>query len=404
MNVVHTLLRYPPASGGVEEYTRELVERLRALGEDVSVETTNLKIHHPPALLDPVPNDPPYVHRHPARTYDVVGYPIPEGLKEELMDMPMDILHAHAFWYAPADIAARVAQRRNVRFVLNPYYHNTENRRTVKWQLYRILYGKSTVAAADAIVVISPHERDLLRADRFSMQRVELIPPGIDGTMFARRQPNPFPAWGLGDSKILLFAGRIAQSKGVDLLIRAVARVRKNLPKTHLAIIGEDFGFRASCEALAKELGVSAAITWAGKVTRAELLGAYQHAAVFVFPSRYEAFGIVALEASAAGCPVVATNDSAIPFVVRDGKTGLLFEKENVHDLARKIRAVLRNPAMAHTLGKQGSAFAKREFSWDRSAKKLHRLYTELMRTEKPLRREERSRPRDLDLEAGFPF
>jgi glycosyltransferase involved in cell wall biosynthesis len=380
MKIVHTLLRYPPATGGVEEYTHELVERLREKGEDVSVETTNLKTHHPPTLLPSPLDDPPHIHRHAAQTFDAIGYPIPQGLKEELSAMPMDILHAHAFWYAPADIAARVAKRRNIAFVLNPYYTNAGNRHAVKWQLYRILYGRATVAAADAVVVISPFEREQLQKDRFLFQRVELIPPGIDASEFQQSAPNPFPQWGINHRDILLFAGRIARAKGVDLLLRALPRIRRQCPNTHAVIIGEDFGFRSECEVLATELGVADAVTWTGKVSRSELLGAYEHARVFVLPSRFEAFGIVLLEAGASGCPVVATRGSAIPYVVRDEETGLLFEPDDVADLAKKVLALLHNPTLAKRLSERAKDRARTEFTWDKSVTKLHALYTDLLK------------------------
>lgn len=381
MRIVHTLLRYPPATGGVEDYTHALVERLRAKGEDVRVETTNLKLHHPPALLPAPLDDPPHVHRHPAQTFDAIGYPIPQGLREELTNLPMDILHAHGFWYAPADIAARVAKQRGIPFVLNPYYTNTGNRRTVKWQLYRILYGRATVAAADAVVVISPFERELLQQDRFLLPRIELIPPGIDPKEFDIPAENPYPGWGVASEQILLFAGRIAKSKGLDILLRALPAIRREVPTVRLVIIGEDFGFRSECAALASRLGVADAVSFPGRVSRQELLGAYRHARVFVFPSRFEAFGIVLLEAGASGCPVVATRGTAIPYVVRDNETGLLCAPEDPDDLARKTLAVLKDETLGKRLGAAAQNRARTEFTWEKSVEKLHALYRDLQHT-----------------------
>jgi|GEM_PF-1223686 glycosyltransferase involved in cell wall biosynthesis len=380
MKIVHTLLRYPPATGGVEDYAKELVERLRTKGDDVLVETTNLKIHHPPTVFDPLPVDPPYVHRHDAHTFDSVGYPIPVNLKEELQQMEMDILHAHAFWYAPADIAARVAKHRNIPFVLNTYYYNTDNRRSMKWQLYRILYGRATVAAADAVVVISPYEQELLKRDGFMLDRVELIPPGIEAETFAQKKPNPFLEWNVRAKNILLFAGRIAKAKGVDLLISALPQIIKQIPDTHLVLIGEDFGFRKTCEEQAKRLGVEQFITWTGKTTRDQLIGAYQNATAFVFPSRFEAFGIVLLEAGAAGCPIVATNGSAIPYIVRPEKTGLLFEPENFNDLATKVIQLLKNNNHAKEMAENARCRAHTEFAWEQSVAKLQQLYVDLLK------------------------
>ncbi len=380
MKIVHTLLRYPPSTGGVEDYTQAIVERLIRNGEDVRVETTNLKTHHPPTILDPLPEDPPYVHRHEAKTFDSVGYPIPVNLKDELDTMDFDIIHGHAFWYAPADIAARVAKNKHVPFVLNTYYYNTDNRRSMKWQLYRILYGRATVAAADAVIVISPYEKEMLEKDGFMLQRVELIPPGIETAAFEKQYTNPFPGWNIKEKQILLFAGRIAQAKGVDLLIDAFAHVKRQKKDIRLVLIGEDFGFKAQCQKKAQQLGIENSITWTGKVKREELIGAYQHATAFVFPSRFEAFGIVLLEAGAAGCPILATDGSAIPFIVKHEKTGLLFQQENAEDMAAKIISLLNNPSLANSLKNTARNRAHTEFSWDHSISKLTKLYQDLVK------------------------
>lgn len=388
LRITHVSLRYPPASGGVEEYVRNLVERLRAAGDEVMVETTNLRTHHPATVLEDPPNDPPYVHRHPVRTLGPLAYPIPRGLYSSLISHPSSLIHAHGFWYAPADIAARacrpkpwrrlVARRRRIPFVLNPYY---SRRPKLLWQTYRALIGNRTMQRADAVVVISPQEEQLLRADGFRLPRVVLVPPGIDSAEFARRREDPFPARGLAGKQILLFAGRIARAKGIDLLLAALPKIlRSAQDDIHVAIAGEDFGDRGEFEALAVRLGIERRVTWLGKLSRAELLAAYQHAAVFVFPSRYEAFGIAPLEALAAGCPVVTTNTAALPFVVQHEQTGLLFRPEDPDDLAAKTIQLLQDPALARRLAAAGRERAHREFTWDQSVTKLRALYADLLK------------------------
>lgn len=382
MRIAHVTLRYPPASGGVEDYVQNLVERVRVLGDDVTVETTNLRTHHPATPLDPPPADPPYVHRHPVRTFGPIAYPIPRSLYYSLRTTHYSLVHAHGFWYAPADIAARAARRRNVPFVLNPYY---APRAKWHWNAYRATVGRATFAAADAIVVISPQEETALRRDRFPLRRVELIPPGIDPEAFSRRRDNPFAPRGLAGKRVLFFAGRIARSKGIDLLLAALPIIlneAKNLGvDVHCAIAGEDFGEQKSLQQLAESLGVSRAVTWLGKLPREELLAAYQHASVFVFPSRYEAFGIAVLEAQAAGCPVVAANASALPFLVSEGDTGLLSRPEDPEHLANTLLRLLNDPSLAERLARNARTRALRDFSWDRSIEKLRTLYTDLIRS-----------------------
>lgn len=389
MRITHVSLRYPPASGGVEDYVRNLVERLRAAGDDVGVETTHLRTHHPATFLDGPLNDPPYVHRHPARTLGPVAYPVPLGLYAKLKNQNFGILHAHGFWYASADIPARVAKRLKIPFVLNPYF---APRTKPLWRLYRHTVGAQTLAAADAVIVISPQEEMALRANGLNPRRVELVSPGINPHEFALRRPDPFAAHGIHNKQVLFFAGRIARAKGVDLLLRAFAAILRASPATssaraeaknlrggvHLAIAGEDFGDRAAFGRLAEQLGVAHAVAWLGRLSREQLLAAYQHASVFLLPSRYEAFGIAALEAQAADCPVVATNASSLPFVVQHEQTGLLFRPEDPADLADKALTLLQNRDLAARLGAAGRERAHREFTWERSVRTLRALYADL--------------------------
>jgi len=103
---------------------------------------------------------------------------------------------------------------------------------------------------------------------------------------------------------------------------------------------------------------------------------------VCVFPSRYEPFGIVLLEAMASGKPVVASKVGGIPFVVEDGKTGLLFERGNVEVLAEKIIMLLRDEELRKRMGEAGRERAK-EFTWDKIAKQTVDLYKEILSKQK---------------------
>jgi glycosyltransferase involved in cell wall biosynthesis len=98
-----------------------------------------------------------------------------------------------------------------------------------------------------------------------------------------------------------------------------------------------------------------------------------------VFPSIYEPFGIVLLEAMACGKPVVASNVGGIPFVVEEGKTGLLFESGNVEDLADKIMTILENEELGEKMGEAGRERAK-EFTWDKIAERTVEVYKEILK------------------------
>src|SRR5688572_19716389 len=191
MRIVHTCLRYPPATGGVETYVHEIVERTRlrqgfggqgSKNLDVRVLTSKMRTHGPITTLDPnlLLDDAPYVQRlHHAAT-PFFSYPRLQALKYYLGHHQPDIVHGYSFWYQPADVAARYAKTHHLPFFFHPMYYEDANRQKLSWQLYKRSIGHQTFAAADVVIVISPHEQSLIEQARLPVKRFALIPPGID--------------------------------------------------------------------------------------------------------------------------------------------------------------------------------------------------------------------------------
>ncbi|MEX2055091.1 MAG: glycosyltransferase family 4 protein [Candidatus Andersenbacteria bacterium] len=379
MRIVHTCLRYPPATGGVETYVREIVERSRdvAAGRDVRVLTSKMRTHGPITELDPelLVDDPPYIQRlHHAAT-PVYSYPRLQALSYYLKHHAPDIVHGYGFWYQPADVTARFAHQHQLPFIFHPMYYENDVRRKLSWQLYKKLWGERTFELADVVVVISPYEQQLIERAGFPVKRFALIPPGVELKHYQHPRENPYHKRTI-HGKIILVVGRIATSKGIDELLSILPQLRKEQPEAQVVIIGEDFGAKVELTAQAERLGVSDIIHWWGKVDQEELLGAYQHADVFVHLSHYEAFGIVLIEAMAAGLPVVARNVAAVPYVVPDQQAGLLFN--DAQELQRALIALLTNPTLSTRLKAAGIERVAKHFTWDSSIKKVLALYHDL--------------------------
>ena len=390
MGIVHPPLGYPPASGGVETYVQELVTRTRyetgAAGVlqtsnpnrfDVRVLTSRLRTHGPMSELAPeqLLDDPMHVQRlHHAAT-PLVSYPRLQALKYYLGHHQPDIIHGHGFWYQPADVSARYARRHRRPFVFNPYFYAHGPRQKLIWQLYRSTIGRATFAAADAVIVISPFEQKLIESAGLPVNRFVLIPPGIDTAVFNQPRPNPFQARGLA-GEIALAVSRLAESKGLSSLLRALPSVLKKHPNLQLVIIGDDFGAKKKLQQQAVALGITNYIHFWGHLEREQLLAAYQHADIFIHPSYYEAFGITVAEAFAARTPVIARNTSAIPFVAPPHTTSLLFNDDS--ELPETMTTLLSNATLRRTLGEQGHQHVKKNFSWEKSIATLTSLYHEL--------------------------
>ena len=380
MRIVHTCLRYPPATGGVETYVNEIVKRTININEkrDVRVLTSKMRTHGPVSELNPelLLDDPIYVQRlHHANT-PFISYPHLQALKYYIGHHQPDIIHGYSFWYQPADVAARFARQNNIPFIFHPIYYENEIRQKPVWQIYKKTIGRKTFAAADVTVVISPYEQQLITKAGFPVKRFALIPPGIDTTEFETARQNPYLMHGIKDN-IILAVGRVSAGKGLNDVISVLPSIIKQIPNTSFVIIGEDFGEKNNLLKKAKQLGVQKNVLFLRKVDRHKLIAAYQHANILVHPSHYEAFGIVLAESLAAKTPVVARNVSAIPYVAPHNRTSLLFS--NQQELASSLITLLKNQNLQAELGRNGYQHILQNFAWGNSIKKLINLYQELV-------------------------
>lgn len=379
MRILHTALRYPPASGGAEVYIQNIVSRTRNVqeGRDVRVLSSAMRTHGPVTILEPsaLRDDPIYLQRLFVSQTPFLSYPRLQALQYYIGHHNPDILESYGFWYQPADATARYAKKHNKPFIFHPIYYENRVRRKPLWQLYKHTIGKATFAAADVVAVISPFEQKLIEDAGMPVSRFELIPPGVDVSVFQKDYANPFRERDISGT-ILLAVSRVSRAKGLQDVIRALPDAQKQVTDIQLVIAGEDFGYAHTLLETARQLGVEARVHMLGKLSEEELLGAYQHASAFVHPSYYEAFGIVIAEAMAAGLPIIARNTSAIPYVSPHEVSGMLF---TTHDeLVQAIIDTCTNTTLAQTLGAQGKKRVQENFTWDTSIAKLLMLYEEL--------------------------
>ncbi len=204
----------------------------------------------------------------------------------------------------------------------------------------------------------------------------EVVPNGIDVDRFA--MPAPRPAAMPADRPHVLYVGRIEPRKGVDRLIRAMVQVQQCVPNVQLVVVGGGPD-RAAVELLARELGVR--VVFAGRVSDADLPAFYQAADVVCSPALGdESFGLVLLEAMAAGSPIVATNIDGYRELLKDTGGARLADVDSPDSLAREISAVLEDPELARTLGQRGGLAARR-FDWSVVAKRLEEIYYAAIRS-----------------------
>jgi len=216
-------------------------------------------------------------------------------------------------------------------------------------------------------IVCSQHMKENFA--RLNKTRVFVIPNGIDLPMY---QPSKEKR---GDQRFsyVLYMGGYSKVKGVDLLIRSLPLVYRRTGPIPVYIAGPDTENKELIR-LVRQEGVEQSVKLLGFVTEERKVTLLQQAGLIVVPSRYESFGIVILEAMACGIPVVASRSGGIVELIQDRESGLLFDAENVTQLADCIATMIQNPKLRELYAHKGLEFAG-QYSWPVIAEKTVVLY-----------------------------
>ena len=242
--------------------------------------------------------------------------------------------------------------------------------------------GQAVTGALDqaqAIIVNSEHTRQgyLQRGGR--SPRIVRIAPGVDVSHFAPRSDcnQVVKTCGLEGHRVLLTVGRLVERKGHDTVIRALPEILRQVPTALYLIVGTG-PEESRLKDLAHELGVEDQVVFVGYVPDGELPAYYNACDLFVMPSReikrregVEGFGIVFLEASACGKPVIGGRSGGVNEAIADGVSGLLVDPLDAKALADAVVGLLLDPDRARCMGIQGRKRVEEQFDWRIQAKKL---------------------------------
>lgn len=200
----------------------------------------------------------------------------------------------------------------------------------------------------------------------------QIIPNGIDLRRFGGR-----PEAAAASPPTILYVGRHDQRKGFGVLFEAFLRLKPEFPGLRLRVVGPIApGLRRRYQQAARERGVTG-LLFEGYISPEALPAYYHHADIFCAPSLgFESFGIVLLEAMAAGVPVVASDIVGYRAVVASGRQGVLVPPGQPAELARSLGELLRNPQQRRAMGRQGQATAT-YYSWERITGKILDVYTD---------------------------
>ncbi len=226
-------------------------------------------------------------------------------------------------------------------------------------------------------IAVSKAARDYIA--RYFPGTYRLIPNGVDVSLFGRMELEPIPRFADGRPNIL-FAGRLDKRKGFGHLLRAFERVKRVVPAARLIAVGAFNAEQSEPFIRWAEESCLEDVYFVGRVSDEELARYYRTADLVCAPSTgFESFGLVLLEAMAAGCPVVASDIPGYREVVRHGVEGLLVPPGDEEGLAAALLQLLADEALRRRLCEQGQVRAA-SFSWERVAGQILDYYDELLR------------------------
>jgi glycogen(starch) synthase len=399
MRVLMLSWEYPPVLvGGLGRHVHSLAESLSRAGHAVTVLTR----HGDGAAYDEVvggvrvvrvPEDPPLF---PFDTELLAwamafNHALTRAGLNLLADEPPDVVHAHDWLVAHA--AATLKHHLGVPMVAT--VHATEAGRHQGWlpgSLNKAIHSVEWWLTYEArrVVTCSEYMRwEVARLFDLPPDKMDVVPNGIRADGW---RPDPARVAAArsryaGSGPLLVFSGRLVYEKGVHDLLRAMPRLRRRHPGIRLVVAGSGPN-AAALRAQARALRLGRAVSFAGFVADAELAALAAAADCAVVPSIYEPFGLVALEAAAAGTPLVVADVGGLRELVEHGQTGLRVSPGDVGGLADGVSALLSDQVLARRLARAARAVVTADYTWDRQAGRTAEVYERAGREERALHAE----------------
>ena len=354
---------FPPRPGGIQAYLEALTMHLAEMGQHT------LTVYAPRwKRADQYDSSTPFeVVRHPG----TLMLPVPDV--DARMRRLIAAYNIDTVWFgaaAPLALLARRARRAGARRVLAST-HGHE----VGWSMLPVARSALRRIGEDTDVVtyISRYTRDRVASAFGPRAALEHLPPGVDVERF---RPDPSARadlrarYKLGDRPVIVCLSRLVPRKGQDMLIRALPTIRSRVDGAALVVVGGG-PYLSPLRRLADSVGVADHVTFTEGVAAAELPAHHAMADVFAMPCRtrgggldVEGLGIVYLEASSTGVPVVAGCSGGAPESVQHGRTGFVVDGRSTDQIAEAVSRILNDPDLAARMGSAGRRWVIQRWRW----------------------------------------
>ncbi|GGE27353.1 hypothetical protein GCM10011571_31960 [Marinithermofilum abyssi] len=377
---------FPPMTvGGLSRHVYDLSRHLVKIGWEVHVLTTEVEGYPHEEEIQGV-----HVHRvHVMRPFgeefihwvfqlnlmmvDACNMLIKDGLR-------FDLVHAHDWLVGQA--AKTIKHRFGIPLVAT--IHATEHGRNqgIHSDLQRKIHHRewSLTYEAQRVILCSNYmKQEVEQYFQLPADKLDVIPNGVDPDQLVllHAGDGSLEPFAMEHERIILFVGRLVQEKGVQTLLDAAPSILKDFPEAKFVIVGKG-PMKPELESQARSLGLGDKVLFTGFISDEERNRLLATATVAVFPSLYEPFGIVALEAMAAGIPVVVSDVGGLADVVEHERNGLKMYPGDAFSLALQVRSILSYPDRAQRLAEAGRKEVSR-FDWHRIAEQTDRVYRNVL-------------------------
>ncbi|MEM1027406.1 MAG: glycosyltransferase [Planctomycetota bacterium] len=227
--------------------------------------------------------------------------------------------------------------------------------------------------SCDHVIATSEQQVDLIEREyQLPKDHITMIPPGIDEGRFTPSPPSRLAdirqKFGMRETDVYV-VGRAAHNKGYDLIIKALPHLKKLQPKARLVLAAggnstQDKKLIEKWKTMAKDAGVGRSIKWLGYIDDEDLADYYRAPGIFALPSRYEPFGMTAVEAMSCGTPTVLTTHGGLFQQIEFGKHALVADPKRPAEFAAMLSLPMQYPWLRDTLTVEGARFARRTFGW----------------------------------------
>lgn len=370
MRILMLVHKFLPSIGGTQILAYNYAKRLVQRGHRVTVLTSSFQAS---PLVEEIDGIKIMRFNKVDLPFSFPWYVTPKMLPATLQSVKtFDLLHSFYFASFQA-LTGAIASKLQVRPI---FLNSTFPAGSYPRDLYTRTAGRMVLNNANAIFAQSEAERVIL-SRYVSPKKIRILPPGIDSESYEKLPDLKATRLKCGlheDDTVLLYVGHITNAKGIPELLHTFASLTRRLKGLKLLLVGD--GDIESTKQMAEDLNISDQVQLAGSIPYESMHEVYAVADLFVFPSHFESFGMVLLEAAASGLPIVSTNVGCAAELVLDGKNGKIVSKCNDR-FAEACYTILTNPSFRTSAANLRKAILHR-YNWETIVDELESAYVQL--------------------------